>query len=312
MLKIKIKKTLLQEGRSKQTYRKDMARAIASFVMKKMKDTPEEILKNGVHTYDFSEILKDVPSVPKPNRLGQLKIIVLEFPSQKADITYKGASYYRVGSVPRQDSLPRDASDIELIGKQGLQPVVFTLNGGDMSMRFAIKNSEIRIIPSKIYETVRSTAYHELKHFVDDMMGELQLYTNPEQNQTRAKQLSDRIKRSYLSRNEIRAYSEQILDDSRQNKKPFIVNLKNKADNFVLDFKDKYDSREEQSYIVKAFLIWQYKILEYAKSKFNRFNQTIKDETGKARPNQETADFNSRKVQLEKEIRRLVPSYFGD
>lgn len=308
MLKIKIKHRLLQEGRSKQRWRRTMARVLASHLMNSIRQNPERYLKRGVFPFSISEIAGETNIDPEKHKmLGDLKLIINEDPNASEQMKSGGATYYRRSGT---DSYPRQGD----IRNQETEPLTYEIEPKDIAIKYMLKTKNPKINLNDFFENVESRLYHELKHYVDDLGGDpFERQSDMPKEITGNEALVNKI--NYLLRDtEIRAFAEQSMNDSRTNKKDYLTNVADKI-NSARELLKRLSGGKGQAEIEKALKILEFKILDYAKKTYARFNDFAKDSQGNIieprKPTIDTLRLNTRRVNLSKQIEKESPSYFG-
>jgi hypothetical protein len=285
-----------------------MARALASFLMNNIKENPERYLKRGVYPFSISDIAGQTNIDPEKHRLlGNLKLIINEDPSAKEQIKSGGATYYRRTGT---DSFPRQGD----IRNPNTEPLTYEIEPRDISIKYMLKIRNPKINLSAFFESLESRLYHELKHFVDDIGGDpFERQSDMPKEITGNEALLNKV--NYLLRDtEVRAFAEQSMNDSRTNKKDYLVNVADKI-NSARELLKKLSGAGNENEIEKALKILEFKILDYAKKTYARFNEFAKDSQGNIieprKPSIDTLRLNTRRANLSKQIEKESPSYFG-
>jgi hypothetical protein len=145
MLKIIFYDEIINESlKGGQRYRQTLASAIADFLLNRIK-TDKEVLKNGLYSYNLKEIAAKIPNMPEKGKeiLNNLKLAVMEIPSLKYPLDFKGAAYLRSTYEPITTYLPSDPTDIKkLKDTTGLEPLEIPIEPGDVIVKILIKDSQ--------------------------------------------------------------------------------------------------------------------------------------------------------------------------
>jgi hypothetical protein len=314
MVKIRLFSKKIDESlKGGQRYRRTMASAISDFIIEKIKSG--SILKTGVYSFSLEEVFSGVQTIPEEGRkiLNNLKVAVLEMPNLLAPAGDVEGTYLPSKAKKEQKQFPNSTKAIESLRSAGVEPLQIEMNPGDILIKFFIKSS---IIPETQYESLvknfRSVAFHELKHWVDDVDDRLAKSTSsylPKDSSDSYELLKKDLAKNFAKDIEIAAYAEQNLNDARDRKEDFLKVLQEAINKYIKMYKINYNSQREHRLIDFTFLIWHYKVLKYIKSRFNKFNSYTTDEQGKKQPTPETLNVNVKMVQLANKIESINPNY---
>jgi hypothetical protein len=307
MLKITIKSSLLQEGRSKQRWRQTASNAIAHNIIKAIKSNPEKYMKNGVYPFSITEMVMGIVPLAVVKKLRELKLAVIVDPTIKQSVDFKGGAY--MYEDPRQKTatiqFPRKS---DLTNRTDIEPLEYTMSTGDLTLKVVIKNAGVLPDLSMLHNKISSNINHELSHFADDIGGGVGSRTEPTPKELSRDNtgLVNRLNTNFLQPTEIRAYATQVMSDSRKTKTRFLDNLEQKAVGLSGLFK-RNANQEQMNLVDSVFKIWKFKIIDYVMNKYNIFNK--RDANNKL--DQESQAIRIARAKLSKEVEKIAPSLFG-